>query len=100
AQEVDQQRARLDQRLDALAVHGERDVGFGHGCLPDNQRARDFARASARVSITPAILVRYCGVPRRSEAGEQIASAAGVALFPIAASSPEAVHIFAAFSAP
>src|SRR5262249_9835811 len=97
AQEVDQQGARLDQRLDALAVHGERDVGFGHGDL--RQPARDLARASARVSITPAIFLRYSGVPRRSEAGEQIASAAATAFFTVAASSPEPARIFAASSA-
>ena len=36
--------------------------------------ARVLARASARASITPAILVRYCAGPRLSEAGEVIAS--------------------------
>src|SRR5262245_32158052 len=99
AQEVDEQRARLDQRLDAFAVHGERDVGFGHVGLPNDQRARDLARASARVSITPAIFLRYSGGPRRSEAGEQIASAAVAAFLIVAASSPEPARIFAASSA-
>ena len=41
------------------------------------------ARASARESITPAILVRYCGVPRRSDAGAVIASAAATARFTV-----------------
>jgi hypothetical protein len=27
---VDEQRARLDQGFDGLAVHRQRDVGFGH----------------------------------------------------------------------
>ena len=61
--------------------------------------ARDLARASARDSITPAILVRYCGVPRRSEAGDVIASAAATAFFTVAASSVEPARIFAASSA-
>ena len=59
AQEVDQQRARLDQRLDRLAVHRQGDVGFGHALLSSVSAARAIlARASARASITPAILVR------------------------------------------
>src|SRR5262249_952565 len=56
AQEVDEQSARLDQRVDRLAVPLERDLGFGHGLF--SYFARDRARSSARASITPAIFVR------------------------------------------
>src|SRR6516165_5902771 len=62
AQEMDQERARLDQSFDALAVHFQFDLGFGHRSLPQ-PRARDLARSSARASMTPAILVRYCAGP-------------------------------------
>src|SRR5690242_21539606 len=64
AQEVDQQGARLDQSFDVLAVHFQFDLGFGHHSLPW-PRTRDLARSSARVSMTPAILVRYCPGPDR-----------------------------------
>ena len=64
---------------------------------PDRQpRARALARASARVSMTPAILVRYCAGPRASVAGAVIASAAATARFTVAASSAEPIRIFAA----
>ena len=57
-QEVDEQRARLDQRLDRLAVHRHGNLDFGHVLSETSSGARATARASARASITPAILVR------------------------------------------
>ena len=64
AQEVDEQRARLDQRLDRLAVHRHGDLGSWPCVVSSVSRgARALARASARATITPAILVRYCGGP-------------------------------------
>src|SRR5689334_11570913 len=95
AQEVDQQGARLDQSFDVLAVHFQFDLGFGHHSLPW-PRTRDLARSSARVSMTPAILVRYCPGPRASLAGDVIASAAATALLIVAASSVDPVKILSA----
>src|SRR5262249_49152690 len=86
AQEMDQQRARFDEGLDRLAVDLERDLRLRHDRLP--QRARDLARASARATITPAILVRYSTGPRRSAAGDVIASAAATTRLTVSASSP------------
>src|SRR5690349_15832815 len=95
AQEMDQQRARLDQSFDAVAVHFQFDLGFGHCSLPQ-PRARDLAWSSARASMTPAILVRYCAGPRASLAGDVIASAAATAFLIVAASSADPVKILAA----
>ncbi len=55
AQEMDQKRARLDQRFDRLAVDLHRDLGLGHMLSPLRTRAA-LAAARARASITPAIL--------------------------------------------
>ena len=100
AQEVDEQGSRLDQRFDGLAVDLHGDLGFSHGVAsPGQPRARALARASARASMTPAILVRYCAGPRASVAGAVIASAAATAFFTVAASSVEPIRIFAASSA-
>ena len=45
AQEMDQQRARLDQRLDLAAVHGQLDDLLGHGLLLNGAGERPAQRA-------------------------------------------------------
>src|SRR5215469_13702758 len=95
AQEVNQERARLDQSFDTLAVHFQFDLRLSHHSLPQ-PRARDLARSSARASMTPAILVRYCAGPRASLAGDVIASAATTACLTVGAASGDPVKIFSA----
>src|SRR5215510_15490934 len=92
---MDQQGARLDQSFDLVAVHSHFDMGFRHRWLPQ-PRARDLARSSARASMTPAILVRYCVGPRASLAGDVMASAAATACLIVGVSSGDPVKIFAA----
>src|SRR5262249_4435136 len=100
AQEVNEQRARFDQLLNLLAVHGHGNLGFRHGFPPLTQRpARAFARPRARDGSPPAILGRWAAGPRPSLAGEVIASAAATAFFTVAASSAEPVRILPASSA-
>src|SRR3984957_14677426 len=96
-----QQDARLDEPFRRLAVDCHGHVGLRHLCPPPSQRvaAREAARASARRSITPAILVRYSAGPRPSEAGAVIASAAATARSTVAASNVEPVRMVPAASA-
>src|SRR6516225_10020989 len=95
AQEVNQERARLDQGFNALAVDFQFDLRFGHCSLPQPP-VRDLACSSARASMTPAILVRYCAGPRASLAGDVMTSAAATAFLIVTTSSADPVKIFAA----
>src|SRR5262249_10750110 len=85
ADEMDQQRARLDEAFDFRAVHFHLHVGLCHSCLP--QAVRPAARCSARTTITPPTCLRYSTGPRASAAGDMIACAAVAAFFSVTSSS-------------
>ena len=98
ADEMHQQRARLDEAFDLGAVHLHGDVGFCH-LVPLPQPARPAARFSARVTMMPPTCLRYSTGPRASAAGDMIASAAAAAFFSVAASRLVPITAFAASSA-
>jgi hypothetical protein len=79
AKEMDKQRARLGQRFHRLAIDRHLNMRFGHRQAPPLSWARRAACSIARLTITPATLVRKAAGPRPSSAGAVIASAAWTA---------------------
>src|SRR5262245_1003530 len=81
AEVVDEQRARLNEAVDLMAIHAQPHLGLCHGVVPrsgpfNQPLPRSNARLSARSTITPPTEVRYSVEPRVSEAGDMIALAA------------------------
>src|SRR5262249_50276558 len=94
ADEMHQQRARLDEAFDLGAVHLHGDVGFCHLSLP--QPALPAARCNARTTMMPPTCLRYSTGPRASAAGDMIACAAAAAFFNEASSRLLPITAFAA----
>src|SRR5215469_7629409 len=84
ADEMHEQRARLDEAFDLGAVDLHGHMRFCH--YPLRYFARLAARCSARVTMMPPTCFLYSTGPRASAAGDMIASAACAAFFNDAAS--------------
>ena len=97
ADEMHQERARLDEAFDLGAVDLHGHMSFCH--LPLPYFARLAARCSARVTMMPPTCLRYSTGPRASAAGDMIASAAWAAFFSEAASRLVPITAFAASAA-
>src|SRR5215475_13284088 len=94
ADEMHEQRARLDEAFDLGAVDLHGHMRLCH--YPLLYLARPAARCSARVTMMPPTCFRYSTGPRASAAGDMIASAAWAAFFNEAASRLVPITAFAA----